>query len=259
MSFFRFFAVLSVSLTLVACVTTTDSRFTKKESAEKAEESYVALGLGYLNAGDLKLARIKLDRALALEPDSPSANAAMGLYWQRRDEPRMAEQFFKKSLDEDSDYVAGHYYYGRFLMTQKRGEEALPHLEIAAQDVEYNGRIAANEDLGLCYFQMKRRKDAYEAFAKAWKLNPDSTVATLNLAILYLEDKDFDQSNRWYQRFERTIQIHNVPQSAASLWTGIQLARALKDKNREYSYAKLLKQNFSKSAEYKLYSGARRR
>lgn len=259
MTVFRFFAVFAVGLSLVACVTTTDSRFTKKESPQKAEESYVALGLGYLNAGDLKLARIKLDRALELEPDSAPANAAMGLYWQRRDESHMAEQFFKKSLDEDSDYVAAHYYYGRFLMTQKRGEEALEHLQIAAQDVEYNGRIQANEDLGLCYSQMKRRKDAYDAFGKAWKLNPDSTVATLNLAILYLEDKDIDQSNRWYQRFERTIQIHNVPQSSASLWVGIQLSRALKDKNREYSYAKLLKQNFSKSAEYKLYSGARRR
>lgn len=259
MTVFRFFAVFSVSLLLVACVTTTDSRFTKKESVEKAEESYVALGLGYLNAGDIKLARIKLNRALELEPKSPSANAAMGLYWQKREEPHMAEEFFVKSLDIDSDYVPAHYYYGRFLMAQKRAADGLEHLKIAAQDVEYPGRIQANEDLGLCYYQLDRKKEAQEAFVKAWKLNPDSTVATLNLAMMYFEQKDYDQSNRWYVRFERILKEHQLKQSASSLWFGIQLARTYKDKNREYGYAQLLKKEYPKSAEYKLYSGARRK
>ncbi len=76
----------------------------------------MALGLGYLSAGDLALARKKIERALSIAPESASAHGAMGLYWQERGENKLAQIEFELALDIDDEHSASNYHYGRFLL-----------------------------------------------------------------------------------------------------------------------------------------------
>lgn len=240
------------ALTLSACVTTTDSRFTKKASPEKAVESYVALGISYLRQGDPSMARKKIERALDIDPESAPAHNAMALFWQDRGEAELANKEYLLALDYDDDYSPANYHYGRFLMVVGK-PGGCEYLRKAARDVDYEGRKSAFEDLGLCYFSQRDNKKAIAAYEKAWQLEGGSLVASMNLTAIYVDQKRFDLAERWFKRFETSLKRSTEKHTSLSLWLGIQIAKASRDRNAEANYAFKLKKSFPKSDEYKRY------
>ncbi len=93
-----------IALHLSACVSITESRFTKKSDPQKAAATYVALGVSYLSQGNMILARKKIERALELAPDSAAAHSAMAMYWLERGEEKLTEQEFAIALDLDKQH-----------------------------------------------------------------------------------------------------------------------------------------------------------
>lgn len=242
-----------VTLALSACVTTTDSRFTKKANPDKAVASYVALGVGYMNNGDMIMARKKIERALKIAPDSAAAHSAMAMYWLERGEPNLAGKEFEIAHDLDDEYSTNNYHYGRFLLTERNDEEGCELISVAANDFDYEARVSAYEDLGICLRHFGNTTEAIDAFEKAWSLDFNSTVSMLELSKIYIERKKYKQANRWFKRFEKAIRENKVPHSAGSLFVGSQLARAKRDRNALASYGFKLKKRFPNSEEYRRY------
>ena len=238
-------------LSLSACVTVTDSRFSKKSNPSKAAETYVALGVGYLGAGDLIMARKKIERALKIAPDSAAAHSAMAMYWQERGENKLAEQEFENALDLDDEHSPTNYHYGRFVLQIKRDERACELLSAAATDVDYGARVPAYEDLGICYIAFNDSSKAIDAFQKAWSLDLNSTIAALHLTELYLQRNSLRPAKRWFERFEELVKDQNLPHSSGSLFLGYRVAKATRDRNGQASYAFKLKKRFPDSDEYK--------
>jgi len=245
--------VATFALLLNACVSITESRYSKNANPEKAAETYVALAVGYLSQGNMILARQKLDRALELAPENPSVHSALAMYWLERGEIKLAEQEFTIALNLDGQHSPSNYHYGVYLMRHKQDKTACEYLSIAAKDVDYSARVLANENLGLCLVKQGDLTHASNAFEKAWVLDGDSTVSSLNLTAIYLQRKRVRLANRWFKRFEQTLADNKVPHTAASLSMGLQLARVQGDKNAAHSYGFKLKKRFPKSAEYKSY------
>jgi len=256
MNFQKITTILSLLL-LTACVTVTDSRFAKKADPDKAVESYVALGVGYLSSGDLIMARKKLDRALEIDPEYAAAHSAMAMYWLERGEPKLAKKEFLVALDLDEEHSPSNYQYGRYLLAVEASESACEYLQLAAEDVNYSARVLAYEDLGQCHQFFKKDLQAIDAYEKAWSLDANSTVATLSLAKIYLANKNLRQSTRWFARFEKNISDHDVPHNADSLFFAIQLAKAKRDRNALASYALKLKKRFPDSEEFKRFTNGR--
>ncbi|NRA24831.1 MAG: hypothetical protein HRU08_10240 [Oleispira sp.] len=71
--------LLCCSLFLSACMTTIESRLTRKKDPEKAVENYTQLGLGYIQQGRFARARARLNRALEINQDYAPANNSMSL------------------------------------------------------------------------------------------------------------------------------------------------------------------------------------
>lgn len=251
MNVFKSTVVLSLVALLSACVTVTDSRFAKKADPEKAVENYVALSVGYISNGDLPMARKKIERALEINPDSASAHSAMAMYWNERGEPKLAEKEYLIALDLDDEHSPANYHYGRYLMTENNDAKACGYLEKAAVDVNYSARVLAYEDLGLCHLNFQQQSKALDAFEKAWSLDGNSTLSSLNLADIYLQRQRVDIASRWYKRFETTLSEKVLPQNAASLYLGYSIAKAAGRKNDMSSYIFKLKKRFPKSEEYK--------
>ena len=245
--------LIALVMMLAGCVTVMDSRFTKKVDTEKAVESYVALGVGYLRNGNMPLARKKIERALEIAPDSASAHSAMATYWIERNEIDLAQEEFEIALDLDDEHSPTNYHYGRFLFAIKKDKRGCEYINKSAKDVDYTARVLAYENLALCYDHFNQEKRAVDAFEKAWSLDVSSTISSLNLARIYLQRDRTDIANRWFYRFETTLKTQQLPHNAASLYTGAMLARASRDKNAEASYAFKLKKRFPKSDEYKRY------
>ena len=242
-----------LALMLAGCVTVMDSRFTKKVDSEKAVETYVALGVGYLRNGNMPLARKKIERALEIAPDSASAHSAMATYWIERGEMVLAQTEFEIALDLDDEHSPTNYHYGRFLFAIKKDVKGCDYINKSAKDVDYTARVLAYENLGLCYDHFQQEALAMDAFEKAWSLDVSSTISSLNLARIYLQRNRADISKRWFSRFESTLRDQELPHNAASLYTGVMLAKVSQDKNAEASYAFKLKKRFPRSNEYKRY------
>ncbi|WP_283787936.1 type IV pilus biogenesis/stability protein PilW [Bermanella sp. WJH001] len=238
---------------LAGCVTVMDSRFTKKVDNEKAVETYVALGVGYLRNGNMPLARKKIERALEIDPESASAHSAMAAYWVERGEMKLAEKEFLIAYDLDDEHSPTNYHYGRFLFAVKNDPKGCEYIQRSAKDVDYTARVLAYENLGLCYDHFKQETLAMDAFEKAWSLDVNSTLSSLNLARMYLQRNRADIAQRWFNRFEATLRDRQLPHNAASLYTGAMLAKANRDQNAQASYAFKLKKRFPASDEYKRY------
>jgi len=250
--------LLSFALIVSGCVTVTDSRFSKKVDNEKAVENYVALGVAYIQDGNMPLARKKIERALEIAPESPAAHSAMATYWIERGEHDLAESEFKTALDYDADHSPTNYHYGRFLFVVRKVEKGCEYIKRAAADVDYTARVIAFENLGLCFSQFKQERLSMDAFERAWSLDSNSTISSLNLAAIYLQRNRIDIAKRWFDRFEASLKDQEREHSAASLYLGVALSKALRDKNAHASYAFKLRKRFPKSQEYKAYLASQR-
>ena len=72
-------ALILITLLISGCVTTVESRLTRKANPDKAVENYTQLGLGYIQQGRYDRARARLNRALEINPEYPGANNAMAI------------------------------------------------------------------------------------------------------------------------------------------------------------------------------------
>ncbi len=68
-------------LPLAACVTETTGRVQSAEQPREAADLNVQLGIGYLRQGDWQSARVKLEKAVALDSGNVIAHRALGLVY----------------------------------------------------------------------------------------------------------------------------------------------------------------------------------
>ena len=239
---------------LAGCVTTTDSRFAREADEEKALEDYVQLATAYIAQGNYDRARMHLERALQINPQSAPAQAAMGLILQREGETELAEAEFVQALDQDPDYTRARVYYAAFLFGQGRYQAARDQFASASSDTGYPDRGAVFYNLGLTESRLGNAEAAARAFKRSVELNRGDARAMLALASALVDAGEYDEAARYYDRLvammARNKQMTHTPES---LLTGIRLARHQGDQNREASLALLLRNQYPNSEQYQKY------
>ena len=253
MNVFRLLIVSLVVLSLQACVTVEESRFSKKASPEKAVENYTQLGLGYLQKGRPDWARDRLQRALEIDPNDPQANDAMGLVWQTEGELDLAEDSFKKALREDAKFTLARHHLGRLYARMKRYKEARDLLSEVANDRYYNNRVGAYNDMALNFFRMGNSQGAIEAYTQSLRLAPYNVDALVNISTLLFEAQRYDESLKYFDRFDRLVERDQTDHTAHSLWLGIKLLTIHQQTSRGVALAAQLKQRYPDSEEYRMY------
>ena len=253
MNVYRLLIVSLAILSLQACVTVEESRFSKKASPEKAVENYTQLGLGYLQKGRPDWARDRLQRALEIDPNDPQANDAMGLVWQTEGELDLAEDSFKKALREDPKFTLARHHLGRLYARMKRYKEARDLLSEVANDRYYNNRVGAYNDMALNFFRMGNSQGAIEAYTQSLRLAPYNVDALVNISTLLFEAQRYDESLKYFDRFDRLVERDQTEHTAHSLWLGIKLLTIHQQTSRGVVLAAQLKQRFPDSEEYRMY------
>ena len=247
--FFRIMLITSLSLLFSACVTTSNSSLTDKADPNVAVERYVQLGLEYIKRNDLHRARKHLSRALEISPDDASANASMGLIYHQESELKRAEELFTKALTSDPNYTAGRTYYGAFLFSQQRYQEALTQFEQASKDTRYEGRAQIYSNIALCQIKLENKAAAIDAYLKALQLDRQNGIALSGITELYILQEDFDKAQHYYNRLVRLIREQGVQHSAQSLWQGIRIAHYYKSQEQALGLAYLLNEMYPDSPE----------
>ncbi len=236
-------AVWMLSLVLTGCMTTTGDK-PRKADPDAARDSYIQLGIGYLQEGETERAKAPLSEALRIDSRSSAAHTALALVFQQEGEDVSAEKHFRAALSSEPDSARILNNYGAFLLEQERYREALRHFEKAAQDTLYRERSRVFENLGLTHMRMGNLEEAKASFERALRLNSRQPLALLELARIEFETQNYVPAWEYYRRFTQLS-----GQTASSLWLGVQLARRFEDHSRAASYALQLRRLYPASPE----------
>jgi type IV pilus assembly protein PilF len=233
------------------CVTTVDGVSQQPASQAQRVQAQLALARGHIETGDWQSARQPLERALEIDARSSDAHALLALVYQAEGSYGRAEESYRRALRFNRDNALALNNFGTFLFLQQRHGEARQMLLRAVEDTAYHARPQAYENLALVELALGEPARASDALERALRLNPDLPRAHLELADLQLARGDHAAALEHYARFRRL-----ASQTPRSLWLGIRLSQAVRDRDAAASYALQLRNMFPGSDEYRLYQDA---
>ncbi|MFM1895603.1 MAG: hypothetical protein RLZZ385_677 [Pseudomonadota bacterium] len=244
-------ALLAV-LSLTACETTTTGGFQSSADQEQALADYIQLAVAYYDADDMAGARRHINNALAIDSRSSGAYNVLALVLQREGDLELADQTFRRAISLDRTNSRARNNYAAFLFSRERYGDAYEQLRLVADDVSYEGRGYAFENLGRSALMLNRKADAELAFERALQLNSNLYLSALELAQLKLEKRDWPAARQAYLQYLTSREFYNVPFTARSLWIGIQLESQFQNTTQVEIYTRILTAMFQDSPEYQM-------
>jgi type IV pilus assembly protein PilF len=246
--------VLVVAAT--ACVTTSSRPTPKPGPAGEAAQYNLQLGITYLRQNNLQAARQKLEKALEQAPDLATAHAALGLVFERLEDPAGAERHYRRAVDLDSSDPDNLNALAVFTCSRKQDPRAALKLFDRAiaipLSVSAANRPMLYTNAGTCAKSVDlARSEAYLRGALAEDpLFPD---ALFQLAEVTLERGNALQARGFLERY-----LARVKATSAALWLGVRIEQAMNDNAAAARYGEQLRREFPESAEIRLLDGLSR-
>ena len=231
-------------LFVLGCVPVTgpDSRVVDKQ---KAIESYITLGMAYLQQGNRDFARRNFEKALELDRNSAEANNGMGLLYQLNGENELAEASYTKALKDKASFTDARVNYGGFLYQHQRYEEAYNEFERAAKDLSFERRGLVLAYVGQTAAKLNNLERAKSAFEHSLNINSQLSLSMVELAELYFAEQNYALAKKYLDQYTSVAKP-----SPKSLWLGIRIERIFGNKDKEASYALALRNLHPYSKEY---------
>ncbi len=231
---------VSIVFVLQSCAST---GLTEKK-AKDASNYNAQLGSNYLQRGDLKLARDKLEKALTQDPNNALAHATYGQLQYRIDNTEQARVHFKKAIELEPDKAVHRNSYGIFLCQVEDYDEAEKQFKSAATNPYYDTPEFAYDNAGLCMLQASRLTEAGNFLRKALEINPRFANAYLHMAELLHKRQRMTVATAYYERY-----LAYGRDTAESLFLGMQIKRDSGDLASAEQYAGRLLNEFPTSRE----------
>lgn len=238
-------SVCVVFAAITGCVTNEYGSLSANADPEKAEATFVRLGLAYLQNGDRDTAKTNFDKALEINKRSAEANEGIARLYQMEAENELAEKHFKLALRYDNSLSRAYNNYGNFLFDQERYEEAYEQFDIASKNVSYTNRAAALLNLGRTALKLNRKDRAKAAFEHAASLRPNFALVLEELAEITFAEEDYAAAKQYLDQHDRLTRP-----TPRTLWVGIRLERIFGNRDKEASYALQLRNLHNYSQQY---------
>lgn len=241
---------LAAMLNLSACVTVeSPNSLARNRDPDKAVDTYVKLGIRYLQQRNMDDASRTLNRAYEIKPEDPSVNNALALFYTVENEPEQVIKHYEAALEEDPGFSTARNNYAAFLYEQQQYQKAIEQLEVAVKDYSYTRRYQSYENMGMCYLQLGDPQSAEKAFKRALQLNPRMPKSLVEMADISFRKEEYRAANFYLTQLDKL----GIKPNARLLWLEIQLSRVTGDKNKLASLELALKNLFPNSPEYKQY------
>lgn len=240
-------SIVAVML-LAGCVSENKSgngKSNRHVDKEKSLELHIQLAQGYIEKGNRESARHHLRKAADIDKNSAEAMEALARLYQLEGEPALAEETFKKAIKRKKNFTLANNNYGVFLFGAKRYEEALAQFELAASDLDYDGRASALVNVGRTALLLGKNDRAKAAFEHATVLDKGIADPHIELADMSFQRQEYADAKKHLDRYQALGQ-----QSARALLLAIRLERIFGNKDKEASYLLVLKNRFPYSKEY---------
>jgi len=237
-------------LATTACVTTSSRPKPVPGSDMEAAQYNLQLGISYLRQNNLQAAREKLERAIEQEPDLATAHAALGVVFERLEDPKGAERHYRRAVELDSSDPDNLNALAIFVCSRKKDpREALKLFDRAIAiplSVSVANRPMLYTNAGTCAKSVDlARAERYLRGALAEDSQfPD---ALFQLADVMLEQGNALQARGFLERY-----LARVKPTSAALWLGVRIEQALKDNSAATRYAEQLRREFPDAPETRL-------
>ncbi|WP_421621385.1 type IV pilus biogenesis/stability protein PilW [Alkalilimnicola ehrlichii] len=246
---FRPALILFLAVAVVGCGTMGQSG---SGDRDRAAEVNTQLGLGYLQEGEYEEAHRRLERALDIDRRYAPAHAAMALLQEQLGQPEEAGRHYRRAVRLDGENASTRNNYGRFLCKQGDLDRALDQFEAALGNPLYPNPHIPLANAGVCLMREGQHERAEDYFLRSLRENARFAPALLRMAQLRFQAGDHEGAEEYLNRYRAEAQ-----HTPASLWLGVQLARALGDADAEASYGLSLRNRFPDSREARLYRESR--
>ena len=230
-----------------ACSTTNSKIRSKVETdLKQAAKINVQLASGYIQRGDLEVAREKLIKAMEQDDEYVPAYTTMAVLMGMIGDPDKADDYYQDALDIDDKNPETLNNYGAFLCNQNKIDKAIKQFNKVISNQFYLTPEKSHANLGYCLMQAKSPDyvTAEKHLREALRINPTMPSALLAMGELGIETRRYLMARAYMQRY------HAVSQpSASSLWYQIQAEKALGDRKHFVELSRELLKRFPSSAE----------
>jgi type IV pilus assembly protein PilF len=232
------FPVGVAAVALLGCVTASG----RDQKRSDASNYNMQLGIAYLNQGELALAKEKLERALAENPDDPNVHSAMAMLQDRLGHPEKADKEFKEALNHGSRSPDILNNYAVYLCRTGRVDEGVKSFEEAAHNALYRTPEAAYTNAGVCLRGAQRDTHAPMSFQRALQARPNFAEAAFQLADLDFSRGEVQEARETVDRF-----ISSFEATPDLLLLGVRICRKQGDRLAEEKLARQLRMDFPAS------------
>ncbi len=189
---------------LSGCVTVTQNSTSSTEADNLSKaESRIALGLGYLENGNMIKARMNLEQALEYAPHYYRAMLSIAHYYDKVGEDEKAYQAYDDALriHPSNGHVLNNY--GAYLCKKGQYKQADEYFIRAMKDEQYYLVANSYENAGLCALKYHHLSEAKHYFRSAVEHDPQRVHSLLQLAKLEISSNELKQARI------RLLKFHN--------------------------------------------------
>lgn len=220
-------------------LTESDEPDTRKRARIRLE-----LAVGYFEQGQTTVALDELKQSLAADPNFAEAHNLRGLIYMRLNDPRLAEESFRRALSISPRDANVLHNYGWMLCQQARYPESQQAFSQAIASPVYGGRAKSWMAQGLCQVRAGRGADAEQSLQRSYELDAGNPVTGYNLATLLYQRGEFAKAQFYVRRLNNS-ELAN----AESLWLGIKVERQLENRDAMQQLVGQLRKRYAQSRE----------
>jgi type IV pilus assembly protein PilF len=231
-------------LYISGCVTTTTGIGRPEGSREEAAQINLDLGISYLRKGDLEHARVKLEKSIRDQPDSPTAHRALGLVYEGMGEFDAAGEEYRLAVKQGPKDADALDQLAVFLCLHGSSEEALSLFDRAVAVPLNSRRYIIYTNAGTC---AKRENDleSSEAYLrKALAANANYPPALVQIADVAFRRENYLQSRAFVERY-----LAASEPSPTVLWLAYQIEDELGARPAANELGQRLLKDFPESEE----------
>jgi len=202
------------------------------------------LAIGYFEQGQATIALDEIKQALTTDPTYGDAHNVRGLIYMRLNDPRMAEESFRRALvlkPRDPDTL---HNLGWMQCQQARYAEAGKQFADALANPNYGGRSKTWMAQGLCQMRDGQAAQAEQSLLRSYELDAGNPITGYNLAKVLLDRGDLVRAQFYIRRIN-----NGELANAESLWLGIKIERRLNNNEGAAQLASQLRKRFGQSRE----------
>jgi Tfp pilus assembly protein PilF len=151
-------------------------------------------GTAALNKGNIELALFKLTKASRLIPDNPDVHFALGTVHLLREEPELAMEAFKKTIEIDKKHGDAYNNLGYAYLKLGMWDEAIESCQKALDEVSYDTPERAMTIIGWAYYKKGESVRGLNMLKRALNMKENQPDAENRIATIYLEEGRLDKA-----------------------------------------------------------------